>query len=299
MGSGERRHHRSSASKELPNPAGQAGERPRGDHRREMGGTILSQVRRTTVLRRIVSLAVAGAALLAAFGCGGGGNDASVSAGTPRNQAIVPAAEGDVSASGLRTVTYQGVSFDVPADWPVYDLAADPSTCVRFDVHAVYLGHPGADMVCPSGIVGRADAVLGRTDRREHEHGRGRRRCFGDDGRRARGAAGGRRCCIERDRGAGSERGREHHPHVPGLRRHRAADPPVVPECVVRLGLRTITSRVSLLAVAIVAAALLSACLRRRPRRLRRRLRPRRRRPSPLRASPRASTRARLPASPR
>ncbi len=47
-----------------------------------------------------------------------------------------------------------------PASWPVYDLAADPSTCVRFDVNAVYLGHPGADMACPSVVVGRADAVL-------------------------------------------------------------------------------------------------------------------------------------------
>ena len=31
---------------------------------------------------------------------------------------------------------------------------------MRFDVHAVYLGHPGADMACPSGLVGRSDAVL-------------------------------------------------------------------------------------------------------------------------------------------
>jgi len=116
------------------------------------------------VLRRIVSAAVAGAALLAAFGCGGGGNDANVSAGTARRHSVGPAADGDASstvdASGLRTVTYQGVQFDVPADWPVHDLAADPTACVRFDVHAVYLGHPGADMACPAGIVGRTDAVL-------------------------------------------------------------------------------------------------------------------------------------------
>jgi hypothetical protein len=130
-------------------------------------------------------------ALLAAFGCGGSGNEASVHSGDTRRQ-IVAAPDGDpsatsstvpgadpstdpsstttsstpppgsssVSASGLRTVTYRGVQFDVPADWPVYDLAADPSTCVRFDVHAVYLGHPGADMNCPAGIIGRADAVL-------------------------------------------------------------------------------------------------------------------------------------------
>ena len=115
------------------------------------------------MLRRIASAAVAGAALLAAFGCGGGGSDTSVGTGT-RDTAVTPAADASadstVGANGLRTVTYHGVQFDVPGDWPVYDLATDPSTCVRFDVHAVYLGHPGEDMNCPAGLVGRADAVL-------------------------------------------------------------------------------------------------------------------------------------------
>lgn len=115
------------------------------------------------MLRRITGAAVAGVALLAAFGCGGGANDANVSTGTgraAREPAVVPAAAGDVTAAGLRTVTYQGVQFDVPADWSVHDLTADPTTCVRFDVHAVYLGHPGEDMACPAGLVGRTDAVL-------------------------------------------------------------------------------------------------------------------------------------------
>ncbi|HEX9505762.1 MAG TPA: hypothetical protein VGA62_07115, partial [Acidimicrobiia bacterium] len=58
-----------------------------------------------------------------------------------------------------RSVSYRGVQFDVPSDWPVYDLEADPSTCVRFDVHAVYLGAGSADMQCPAGIVGRAEAI--------------------------------------------------------------------------------------------------------------------------------------------
>ncbi len=122
------------------------------------------------MLRRTLSAAVAGAALLAAFGCGGGGNDTSVSSGA-REQAVAPAADASSGADasvtttpaatpGLQTVTYQGVQFDVPVDWPVHDLAADPTTCVRFDVHAVYLGQPGEDMNCPSGLVGRADAVL-------------------------------------------------------------------------------------------------------------------------------------------
>ena len=146
------------------------------------------------MLRKIASAAVVGAALLAAFGCGGGGNDTSVSAGTGRDGNVaqaaadiadtvpantVPAntAPGNTAPgnaqSGLRTVTFRGVQFDVPGDWPVYDLAENPSTCVRFDVSAVYLGHPGDDMDCPAGLVGRADAVLvepseGRRHRGSH-----------------------------------------------------------------------------------------------------------------------------------
>jgi hypothetical protein len=53
----------------------------------------------------------------------------------------------------------------------VYDLATDPSTCVRFDVHAVYLGHPGEDMNCPAGLVGRADAVLVEPSNGERHRG--------------------------------------------------------------------------------------------------------------------------------
>jgi hypothetical protein len=142
-----------------------------------MGGTIHSQFWRTSVLRRIISGAVAGAALLAAFGCGGGGNDAGVSAGA-RDRTVTPAANSSAgppaAANGLRTVSYRGVQFDVPGDWPVYDLGADSSTCVRFDVHAVYLGHPGADMNCPAGLVGRADAVLVEpTDGQRHRGSQG------------------------------------------------------------------------------------------------------------------------------
>jgi hypothetical protein len=57
-------------------------------------------------------------------------------------------------------IRYAGVEFVVPAGWPVYDLEADPTTCVRFDVNAVYLGHPGADMQGPATVLGRAGAVL-------------------------------------------------------------------------------------------------------------------------------------------
>ncbi|MDP9277067.1 MAG: DUF1906 domain-containing protein, partial [Actinomycetota bacterium] len=44
--------------------------------------------------------------------------------------------------------------------WPVYELAADPSRCVRFDRHAVYLGRPGANQRCPAHAVGRTEAIL-------------------------------------------------------------------------------------------------------------------------------------------
>lgn len=61
-----------------------------------------------------------------------------------------------------RTVAYHGYSLQVPASWPVIDLSKSPDTCVRFDVHAVYLGHPTAagQATCPSSLVGRAGAVL-------------------------------------------------------------------------------------------------------------------------------------------
>jgi hypothetical protein len=109
--------------------------------------------------RRIVSAAIVAIALLVAYGCGSQSNDASVRSGT-RGAHTVRAADGATDATGLRTISYHGLEFDVPADWPVYDLTADPTTCVRFDVHAVYLGHPGADMSCPATIIGRAEAVL-------------------------------------------------------------------------------------------------------------------------------------------
>jgi hypothetical protein len=47
----------------------------------------------------------------------------------------------------------------VPDDWPVYDLTKEPTRCVRFDQHAVYLGHAGANQNCPAHVVGRTDAV--------------------------------------------------------------------------------------------------------------------------------------------
>ncbi len=58
------------------------------------------------------------------------------------------------------TVRFHGYRLSVPAGWPVFDLARTPSTCVRFNRHAVYLGRPGSDQRCPAHAVGRVAAIL-------------------------------------------------------------------------------------------------------------------------------------------
>jgi hypothetical protein len=67
-----------------------------------------------------------------------------------------------IASAGTHTreVRYRGYGIDVPGSWPVYELAADPSRCVRFDRHAVYLGRPGANQRCPAHAVGRTEAIL-------------------------------------------------------------------------------------------------------------------------------------------
>jgi hypothetical protein len=67
-----------------------------------------------------------------------------------------------IASAGTHTreVRYRGYGIDVPRSWPVYELAADPSRCVRFDRHAVYLGRPGANQRCPAHVVGRSEAIL-------------------------------------------------------------------------------------------------------------------------------------------
>ncbi len=60
----------------------------------------------------------------------------------------------------MKTISYLGYHVRVPPSWPVYNLARWPTTCVRVDVHAVYLGHPGTDQRCPSHLVGRTETLL-------------------------------------------------------------------------------------------------------------------------------------------
>jgi hypothetical protein len=63
-------------------------------------------------------------------------------------------------ASAGRVVRYHGYRIRVPAGWPVYDLSSDPTVCVRFNRHAVYLGPPSAAQRCPAHAAGRTEAIL-------------------------------------------------------------------------------------------------------------------------------------------
>ena len=64
------------------------------------------------------------------------------------------------AAPGLKTIRYHGYRVAIPAAWPVIDLAAHPTACVRFDRHALYLGTPGTREVCPGAAIGHTEALL-------------------------------------------------------------------------------------------------------------------------------------------
>lgn len=63
-------------------------------------------------------------------------------------------------APGMKQVSYLGYTFRIPSSWAVISDADHPHGCVRFDVHAVYLGAPGANQSCPSWLFGTTEAVL-------------------------------------------------------------------------------------------------------------------------------------------
>jgi hypothetical protein len=74
-------------------------------------------------------------------------------------EAAGPAKPAKAARPASQTVTFGGYTVSVPASWPVYDLTKNPRQCVRYDVHAVYLGTPGPDPDCPPNLVGRVDTV--------------------------------------------------------------------------------------------------------------------------------------------
>ncbi|MEV6105647.1 glycoside hydrolase domain-containing protein [Streptomyces sp. NPDC051940] len=83
----------------------------------------------------------------------------------PAQAASAQAAGADAAPGGpalSRDVSFHGYQLRVPAGWPVVDLAEHPDTCVRFDRHTVYLGHPtdAGQATCPAGLVGRTEALL-------------------------------------------------------------------------------------------------------------------------------------------
>src|SRR5690242_17637167 len=74
--------------------------------------------------------------------------------------AALTAHSAQAATAATKDVAYHGYHLRVPADWPVIDLATAPDTCVRFDRHAVYLGHPAGQEHCPTHLVGRTEALL-------------------------------------------------------------------------------------------------------------------------------------------
>lgn len=73
---------------------------------------------------------------------------------------LSPAHADPVRPTGSQVVPYHGYHLTVPSDWQVVDLAAHPTTCVRFDHHTLYLGTPGDVQDCPAGLSGRTEALL-------------------------------------------------------------------------------------------------------------------------------------------
>ncbi|MGH2915096.1 MAG: DUF1906 domain-containing protein, partial [Solirubrobacteraceae bacterium] len=65
-----------------------------------------------------------------------------------------------IAAARTAAVIYHGYRVVVPAGWPVFNLATAPTTCVRFNRHAVYLGTPGSDQRCLTPAAGRTEAIL-------------------------------------------------------------------------------------------------------------------------------------------
>lgn len=74
--------------------------------------------------------------------------------------ALTGSASGRAAGLAGKGLLYHGYRLTVPAGWPVYDLARSPTTCVRFNRHAVYLGTPGAHQLCPGHAAGRTEAIL-------------------------------------------------------------------------------------------------------------------------------------------
>jgi hypothetical protein len=124
---------------------------------------------------RALTLTTVGVLALAACGSGSGpsistpGGRADQAATSTTSSTTTPASTSTTTSttgtttppapSGDQRVTYNGLQFTVPTNWPVYSLTSDPNRCVRLDQHAVYLGHEGPTPQCPSRVVGHTETV--------------------------------------------------------------------------------------------------------------------------------------------
>src|SRR2546430_1327642 len=106
--------------------------------------------------RAVVAVIIGGYAF---WGIGGGLGHQPVIVGAGLTAAVKPAKAAEPAQPATQTVTFGGYTVSVPASWPVYDLTKNPRQCVRYDVHAVYLGTQGPDQDCPPNLVGRVDTV--------------------------------------------------------------------------------------------------------------------------------------------
>ena len=86
-------------------------------------------------------------------------------AGNPSSEGAPPQTmvSGAAKTPVTRLVQYNGYEVQVPGSWPVYNLATDPSQCVLFNTHAVYLGTPGNAQNCPAEAFGHTESLLIQT----------------------------------------------------------------------------------------------------------------------------------------
>jgi hypothetical protein len=116
-------------------------------------------MRRSIIAATVGTLMLGGATATPAFAAQYGAGQARTVTAVTVTSTSVHSASAHVRTAALKTVSYRGYVFQVPASWPVYNLTQDPSTCVRYDRHAVYLGTPGLNMQCPAGLIGRTETV--------------------------------------------------------------------------------------------------------------------------------------------
>jgi hypothetical protein len=109
-------------------------------------------------MRRFAAAVIAGGCAFAGIGFGFGfGHKAVITDAGLSGTTAIPITR--PAAAATKTIKFQGYQISVPASWPVYYLNKDPQQCVRYDVHAVYVGTPGANQLCTPGLIGRTQTV--------------------------------------------------------------------------------------------------------------------------------------------